>query len=250
MDTTDRYLAEIGKKPLLTHEEVVELAKRKDAGDIGARNEIVERNQRLVVRIAKGYIKHCHSMDLMDLVQYGNLGLMRAADKFDWRLGFRFSTYATYWISQTIDRGLMQDDRDIRIPVHRMKEIRRMLREDGVDLYLEKINERPISLNHDREYQDNHSGSFHIDPPDPINQYAEVDYARLNDTVKDALDDFAQDRGWPQAERHARIFRKRMGIDTGESVTLEEAGVDEGITRERVRQICVKVEERLRLELA
>jgi RNA polymerase primary sigma factor len=263
-DSIQIYLREIGQYPLLTAAEERELAKRIDAGDDEARNILARSNLRLVVSIAKKYVGRSPDLTLLDLIQEGNLGLFKAVDKFDWKKGYKFSTYATWWIRQAITRALADQSRTIRIPVHmvetiaKYKQVSRRLSqalgrdpqpeeiaiEMGVEVdkiyQIEKINQDTLSLENPIGSDDDEKstlGDFIADDkiPSPIQESSE---RILGEQVKDILDDLSQ--------KERKILEMRHGLLDGVYHTLEEVGKEFGVTRERIRQIEAKALEKIR----
>lgn len=263
-DSIQIYLREIGQYPLLTAAEERELAKRIDAGDDEARNILARSNLRLVVSIAKKYVGRSPDLTLLDLIQEGNLGLFKAVDKFDWKKGYKFSTYATWWIRQAITRALADQSRTIRIPVHmvetiaKYKQVSRRLSqalgrdpqpeeiaiEMGVEVdkiyQIEKINQDTLSLENPIGSDDDEKstlGDFIADDkiPSPIQESSE---RILSEQVKDILDDLSQ--------KERKILEMRHGLLDGVYHTLEEVGKEFGVTRERIRQIEAKALEKIR----
>ena len=259
-DPVRMYLKEIGKVPLLTADEEVELAKRIEAGDEEARKIMTEANLRLVVSIAKRYVGR--GMSFLDLIQEGNLGLIKAVEKFDYRKGFKFSTYATWWIRQAITRAIADQARTIRIPVHMVETINKLVRvsrqllqklgreptpeeiADEMDLPVEKVREiikisqEPVSLETPiGEEEDSHLGDFIKDDeaPMPAEAAAATMLSEQLDEVMEGLTD-----------REQRVLRLRFGIDDGRARTLEEVGKEFDVTRERIRQIEAKALRKLR----
>ena len=259
-DPVRMYLREIGKVPLLTSEEELELAKRIAEGDEEAERKMTEANLRLVVSIAKRYVGR--GMQLLDLIQEGNLGLLKAVKKYDHTKGFKFSTYATWWVRQAITRALADQARTIRIPVHMVETMnkltqcsRRLQQELGreptidelskaVKLSPERINEirqmcmEPVSLESPvGEEDDSHLGDFIED--DSGTQPAEaVSRAMLRQQLMEILDTLS--------DREAKVLRLRYGLDDGRPRTLEEVGKEFNVTRERVRQIEAKALRKIR----
>ena len=259
-DPVRMYLKEIGKVPLLTAEREKDLASRMAAGDAYAKTELVEANLRLVVSIAKRYVGK--GMFFLDLIQEGNLGLMKAVDKFDFTKGFKFSTYATWWIRQAITRAIADQARTIRIPVHMVETIhkvsryqRQMLQELGREPTPAEIGEKmgmsaervreimkvaldPVSLETPiGEEEDSHLGDFipDVDTPAPEEAAAAT---ILREVIERELGTLT--------EREARVIRLRYGLEDGRSHTLEEVGKEFEITRERIRQIESKALRKLR----
>ena len=261
-DPVKMYLKEIGKFPLLSKERELELANRILHGDKFAKDEIVSSNLRLVVSIAKKYLGR--GMLFLDLIQEGNLGLIKASEKFDPSKGFKFSTYATWWIRQAITRAIADQARTIRIPVHMVETINKMTRiqrqltqklgrdpkpeeiakEMGNGMTGERIKEiqklafEPVSLEKPvGEEDDSHVGDF-VEDKDSLSP---SEYAR-NELLKDELYDVMKDLN----DREARVIRLRYGLDDGRPCTLEEVGKEFGVTRERIRQIEAKALRKLK----
>ena len=259
-DPVRMYLKEIGKVPLLSAEEEIELAKRMENGDVEAKNRLAEANLRLVVSIAKRYVGR--GMLFLDLIQEGNLGLIKAVDKFDFRKGFKFSTYATWWIRQAITRAIADQARTIRIPVHMVETINKLLRvsrqllqELGreptpeeiakeMDIPVErvreiqKISQEPVSLETPiGEEEDSHLGDFIQD--DNVTVPAEEAASTiLKEQLVEVLGTLT--------EREQKVLRLRFGLDDGRARTLEEVGREFNVTRERIRQIEAKALRKLR----
>ena len=259
-DPVRMYLKEIGKVPLLSADEEVELAKRMAEGDEDAKKRLAEANLRLVVSIAKRYVGR--GMLFLDLIQEGNLGLIKAVEKFDYHKGFKFSTYATWWIRQAITRAIADQARTIRIPVHMVETInklirvsRQLLQELGreptpeeiaaeLDMPVErvreilKISQEPVSLETPiGEEEDSHLGDFIQDDnvPVPAEAAAQTLLKEQLDGVLDTL-----------TEREQKVLRLRFGMDDGRARTLEEVGKEFDVTRERIRQIEAKALRKLR----
>ncbi|MBI4095036.1 MAG: sigma-70 family RNA polymerase sigma factor [Candidatus Liptonbacteria bacterium] len=261
-DAVQVYLKEIGRTALLKKEEERELAKRAEKGDEEARQKLIKANLRLVVSIAKRYINRTPNLSILDLVQEGNIGLSRAVEKFDYRKGFKFSTYATWWIRQAITRALADFSRTIRIPVHMVETIskytqtrRQLIQELGRDPLAEEIAvEMGLKLDKVRQIQRISQEVLSIEAPvgdeedstlsDFIADEANATPAQLanlalaRDLIREILSDLT--------EREQRILKMRFGLDDGVSHTLEEVGKVFGVTRERIRQIEAKALEKIR----
>ena len=259
-DPVRMYLKEIGKVPLLTAEKEMELARQMEEGSEKAKQELVEANLRLVVSIAKRYVGK--GMSFLDLIQEGNLGLMKAVEKFDYRKGYKFSTYATWWIRQSITRAIADQARTIRIPVHMVETIhkvarvsRQLVQENGRDpsaeeiakvmkMSPEKVREimkialDPVSLETPiGEEEDSHLGDFIEDSDSPAPQEA-VSYVMLREQLNEVLHTLTP--------REEQVLKLRFGLDDGRTRTLEEVGKEFDITRERIRQIESKALRKLR----
>lgn len=258
-DSVRMYLREIGNYPLLTSEEEVSLAKRINKGDQNAKMRLAQANLRLVVSIAKKYIGR--GLSLLDLIQEGNMGLMRAVEKFDFNKGFKFSTYATWWIRQAITRAIADQARTIRIPVHMVETINRLIREqrrlvqelgreptsdeiaramkisiDKVEHIL-KISQETVSLESPvGEEEDSSLGDFI--PSAELGPDEQATYQLLREHVSEFLQYLSP--------REQKILRMRFGLDDGRTHTLEEVGEEFGVTRERIRQIEAKALQRLK----
>ncbi|NLP12984.1 MAG: RNA polymerase sigma factor RpoD [Clostridium sp.] len=259
-DPVRMYLKEIGKVPLLSADEEIELAQRMGEGDEEAKRRLAEANLRLVVSIAKRYVGR--GMLFLDLIQEGNLGLIKAVEKFDYKKGFKFSTYATWWIRQAITRAIADQARTIRIPVHMVETInklirvsRQLLQELGRDPLPEeiakemnmpvekvreimKISQEPVSLETPiGEEEDSHLGDFIPDDDAPAPSEAAA-FTLLKEQLIDVLDTLTP--------REEKVLRLRFGLDDGRARTLEEVGKEFQVTRERIRQIEAKALRKLR----
>jgi RNA polymerase primary sigma factor len=259
-DPVRMYLKEIGKVPLLSADEEINLAQKMEEGDIEAKRRLAEANLRLVVSIAKRYVGR--GMQFLDLIQEGNLGLIKAVEKFDYRRGYKFSTYATWWIRQAITRAIADQARTIRIPVHMVETInklirvsRQLLQELGrepqpdeiakeigmsVDKVREimKISQEPVSLETPiGEEEDSHLGDFIPDDDAPAPAEAAA-FTLLKEQLIDVLDTLTA--------REEKVLRLRFGLDDGRARTLEEVGKEFNVTRERIRQIEAKALRKLR----
>jgi len=259
-DPVRMYLKEIGKVPLLTAEEEIELAKRMEEGDEEAKKRLSEANLRLVVSIAKRYVGR--GMLFLDLIQEGNLGLIKAVEKFDYSKGYKFSTYATWWIRQAITRAIADQARTIRIPVHMVETINKLVRvsrqllqqlgrepspeEIAVEMNMPvervreilKISQEPVSLETPiGEEEDSHLGDFIQDDNVPVPAEAAA-FTLLKEQLRDVLSTLT--------EREQKVLRLRFGLDDGRARTLEEVGKEFNVTRERIRQIEAKALRKLR----
>ena len=259
-DPVRMYLKEIGKVPLLSPDEEIELAKKIELGDEEAKKKLAESNLRLVVSIAKRYAGR--GMQLLDLIQEGNLGLIKAVEKFDYRKGYKFSTYATWWIRQAITRAIADQARTIRIPVHMVETINRLVRTQRqlvqklgreatpeelakeLDMPVErvreimKISQDPVSLETPiGEEEDSHLGDFIQDNNVEVPADAAT-YTLLHEQLMDVLSTLT--------EREQKVLRLRFGLDYGRPRTLEEVGRQFNVTRERIRQIEAKALRKLR----
>ena len=259
-DPVRMYLKEIGKVSLLSADEEIELAKRMEKGDEAAKKRLAEANLRLVVSIAKRYVGR--GMLFLDLIQEGNLGLIKAVEKFDYRKGYKFSTYATWWIRQAITRAIADQARTIRIPVHMVETInklirvsRQLLQELGreptpeeiaeemdmpVDRVREilKISQKPVSLETPiGEEEDSHLGDFIQDDNVPVPADAAA-FTLLKEQLVEVLSTLT--------DREQKVLRLRFGLDDGRARTLEEVGKEFNVTRERIRQIEAKALRKLR----
>lgn len=259
-DPVRMYLKEIGKVPLLSSEDEIELAKRIELGDEDAKQRLTEANLRLVVSIAKRYVGR--GMQFLDLIQEGNLGLIKAVEKFDYRKGYKFSTYATWWIRQAITRAIADQARTIRIPVHMVETINRLVRvsrqllqelgrepvpeeiaaraDMQVDRVREimKVSQEPVSLETPiGEEEDSHLGDFIQDEQVAVPADAAT-FTMLHEQLMEVLDTLT--------EREQKVLKLRFGLDDGRPRTLEEVGREFNVTRERIRQIEAKALRKLR----
>lgn len=263
-DSIQMYLKEIGQYPLISAHEEKDLAKRIQSGDMEAKNLLAKANLRLVVSIAKKYANRSPDLTLLDLIQEGNLGLFKAVDKFDWSKGFKFSTYATWWIRQSITRALADQSRTIRVPVHmvetiaKYKQVVRRLFQDlgreplaeeiatemGLDVdkiyTIEKIDQNTVSLDTPVNDDDDKASAFGDFIPDDKILSPDQESSRriLADQVREILDDLS--------EKEKEILALRHGLNDGIQHTLEEVGKMFGVTRERIRQIEAKAHEKIR----
>ena len=259
-DSVKMYLKDIGKVPLLSAEEEVELAKRMEQGDENAKRRLSEANLRLVVSIAKRYVGR--GMQFLDLIQEGNLGLMKAVEKFDYTKGFKFSTYATWWIRQAITRAIADQARTIRIPVHMVETINKLIRvqrqllqdlgrdptpeEIGAEMgmspdrvrEIQKISQEPVSLETPiGEEEDSQLGDF-IEDSSAVAPPEAASDSMLREQLDQVLDSLA--------DRERKVIKFRFGLEDGHPRTLEEVGREFGVTRERIRQIESKTLAKLR----
>jgi RNA polymerase primary sigma factor len=262
-DLVQMYLKEIGRVPLLKAEEEIKLAKANEKGDLAAKHKLTEANLRLVVSIAKKYAGRSHSLSLLDLIQEGNIGLFRAVEKFDYRKGYKFSTYATWWIRQAITRALADQSRTIRIPVHMVETInkytqvtRRLVQELGREplpeevaaemnievekiRHIQKISQETVSLETSVGDSDDDSvlGDF-IEDTETVMPNQMASRKLLTGHVSDVLKELTP--------REQKILKIRFGLEDGVTHTLEEVGQEFGVTRERIRQIEAKALEKIR----
>ncbi|OGE28303.1 RNA polymerase sigma factor RpoD [Candidatus Daviesbacteria bacterium RIFCSPHIGHO2_01_FULL_40_11] len=258
-DPVRQYLRDIGKIPLLTAQDEIELAKKAEKNEKKARDKLISANLRLVVSIAKKYVGR--GMSLLDLIEEGNIGLMRAVDKYDWRRGYKFSTYATWWIRQAITRAIADQARTIRIPVHMVETInrfnrtqRRLMQELGREPQPEevaralgidenkareiiKVSQEPTSLETPvGDEEDSHLGDFIADQGLQPDEQATRELLKVHlDEVLDSL-----------SPREKRVLQLRFGLEDGKQRTLEEVGKEFGVTRERIRQIEAKAIRKLK----
>lgn len=262
-DSIQIYLKEIGQYPLINAADEKDLARRIEKGDLEAKNLLARANLRLVVSIAKKYVGRSSDLTLLDLIQEGNLGLFKAVEKFDWTKGYKFSTYATWWIRQSITRALADQSRTIRIPVHmvetisKYKQVVRRLSQDlgreplveeiatEMNLEVEKIhiieqiNQETVSLEQPIGDDDEKSTRGEFIPDDKILRPDQDSSRRiLSDQIKEVLDTLSP--------KERKILELRYGLNDGIQHTLEEVGTEFGVTRERIRQIEAKVHEKLR----
>ena len=247
-DPVRMYLKEIGKVSLLSADEEIELAKRMEKGDEAAKKRLAEANLRLVVSIAKRYVGR--GMLFLDLIQEGNLGLIKAVEKFDYRKGYKFSTYATWWIRQAITRAIADQARTIRIPVHMVETINKLIRvsrqllqelgreptpeeiAEEMDMPVDRVREIPIG-----EEEDSHLGDFIQDDNVPVPADAAA-FTLLKEQLVEVLSTLT--------DREQKVLRLRFGLDDGRARTLEEVGKEFNVTRERIRQIEAKALRKLR----
>lgn len=262
-DSVQMYLREIGRIPLIKAEEERELARRIERGDEDAKSKLTQANLRLVVSIAKRYVGRSSNLSLLDLIQEGNIGLFRAVEKFDWRRGYKFSTYATWWIRQAVTRAIADQARIIRIPVHmvetisKFQQVRRRLTQDlgreplseeiasemGIEVgkvhHIMKISQDTVSLETPvgEDEEDSTLGEF-IEDDKILSPAEETSRGILRDHIKEIIDDLLP--------REQKILKLRFGLEDGITHTLEEVGKEFGVTRERIRQIEAKAIEKIR----
>ena len=263
-DSVQMYLKEIGKIPLLNAERERDLARRIEKGDEEAKNMLVQANLRLVVSIAKKYVGRSPNLSLLDLIQEGNLGLFRAVEKFDWHKGYKFSTYATWWIRQAITRALADQARTIRIPVHmietisKYQQVKRRLLQDlgreplaeeiasemGIEVekvhHIQEISQETVSLEAPVGDDDEEASTLSefIEDEKMLTPAQEVERRLLRDQMREILEDLTP--------REQKILKMRFGLEDGITHTLEEVGKEFGVTRERIRQIEAKSFEKIR----
>ncbi|MEK7507831.1 MAG: RNA polymerase sigma factor RpoD [Patescibacteria group bacterium] len=261
-DAVQMYLKEIGRTPLLIKAEERELAKRAEKGDEDARQKLMKANLRLVVSIAKRYVNRTPHLSILDLIQEGNIGLSRAVEKFDYRKGFKFSTYATWWIRQAITRALADQSRTVRIPVHMVETIskytqaRRQLIQElgreplseevaaemGLDIdkvrHIQKISQEVLSIETPIGDEEDSTLSDFIPDEKALTPSQLAARALLRDLIKEILVDLS--------DREQKILKMRFGLEDGVNHTLEEVGKAFGVTRERIRQIEAKALEKIR----
>lgn len=263
-DAVQMYLKEIGKTPLLTQQEEIDLAKRNEKGDKKARQQLMKANLRLVVSIAKKYVHRSPRLSILDLVQEGNIGLSRAVDKFDYRRGFKFSTYATWWIRQAVTRALADQSRTIRIPVHMVEtiskytQVKRKLTQElgrpplaeeisnemGLEInkihYIQKISQEVISLETPFSEDENESVTLSdfIKDEQSLTPEQLASQTLLKNQLKEIINDLSP--------REQKILEMRFGLEDNITHTLEEVGKVFGVTRERIRQIEAKALEKIR----
>jgi RNA polymerase primary sigma factor len=261
-DAVQMYLKEIGKTPLLVKQEERDLAKRLAQGDEEARKKLMKANLRLVVSIAKRYANRSPNLSILDLIQEGNIGLSRAVEKFDYKKGFKFSTYATWWIRQAITRALADQSRTIRIPVHMVETIskyaqtrRGLIQELGRDplpeeiaaemsidvekvLHIQKISQEVLSIEAPVGDEEDSTLSDFIPDDKSVTPSQQAARALLRDLIREIMVDLT--------ERERKILTMRFGLEDGVSHTLEEVGKVSGVTRERIRQIEAKALEKIR----
>ena len=260
-DPVRMYLKEIGRIPLLNREDEIKLAQKAEAGDLKAKEKLTSSNLRLVVSIAKKYIGR--GMTFLDLIQEGNKGLIRAVEKYDWTKGFKFSTYATWWIRQAITRAIADQARTIRIPVHMVETINKLMRTSrklmqdlGREPTPEEIAEAMEGMDADKvreilkisqnttsletpigDEEDSVLGDFIADE-DQVSPYEATSHQMLRENIGEVLDALS--------DREAKVLKMRFGLNGGKAMTLEEVGQKFGVTRERIRQIEAKALRKLR----
>ncbi|OGZ32574.1 MAG: RNA polymerase sigma factor RpoD [Candidatus Niyogibacteria bacterium RIFCSPLOWO2_12_FULL_41_13] len=265
MDSIQSYLREIGKIKLLTFQEEKDLSKRIEQGDEEAKNKLILANLRLVVSIAKRYLGRSSNLTMLDLIQEGNLGLFRAVEKFDWRRGFKFSTYATWWIRQAITRALADQGKIIRLPVHIVEilskyqqAVRRLTQELGRDPFIQEIAaEMNLPVEKVRHLQKISQDTISLETP--VGEPEEKEEVTIREFVPDEktlspeqatslkfLRDQIKEIISELAPREQKILAMRFGLEDGVSYTLEEVGKEFGVTRERIRQIEMKALEKIK----
>jgi len=264
LDSVQMYLREIGRVPLLKGEEEVDLAKRIEKGEEAAKQKLTSSNLRLVVSIAKRYVGRSPNLTLLDLIQEGNIGLFKAVEKYDWRRGYKFSTYATWWIRQAITRALADQSRTIRIPVHMVETIskytqvkRRLLQDLGREPLAEEIaSEMGVEVEKIRQIQKISQETVSLEAPvggdeedSTLGEFIEDEktamphHSAARKLLKEQLGFILTDL----APREQKILRMRFGLEDGVTHTLEEVGKEFGVTRERIRQIEAKALDKIRL---
>ncbi len=260
LDATHIYLSEIGFSALLTAEEEIELGRRVQKGDAAARKRMIESNLRLVVKLARRYLGR--GLPLLDLIEEGNLGLIRAVEKFDPELGFRFSTYATWWIRQSVERGVINQGRTVRLPIHVVKELNAFIRTDRrltQDLsrspHIEELSEAFHSSLEDiermrglREPMASTDASFNEGNDNSLLDLIRDDAADIPEVLLEASNMRDILHRWLEKlpSKQRLVIVRRFGLENGERATLEQVGEELGVTRERVRQIQVEAIHRLR----
>lgn len=264
LDSIRAYLKEIGKFPLLTYKEEKELAKRTEHGDAEASKRLIQSNLRLVVSIAKSYLGKVVGMTFLDLIQEGNLGLLRAVKRYDWRRGYRFSTYATWWIRQSISRAIADQARTIRLPVHMVElltkynKTKRQLTQDfGREPLLEELSEETnVPVKKIKKLEQFSAGTISLDKP--MGEDEEVSLEKILQDTRQTLPTDITSISLLKEEmqrllekltpREQKILKMRFGLEDGTTYTLEEVGKMFGVTRERVRQIQMRALEKLKEE--
>ena len=264
LDSVQMYLREIGRVPLLKSEEEIDLAKRIEKKEEAAKQKLTSSNLRLVVSIAKRYVGRSPNLTLLDLIQEGNIGLFKAVEKYDWRRGYKFSTYATWWIRQAITRALADQSRTIRIPVHMVETIskytqvkRRLLQDLGREPMPEEIaSEMGVEVEKIRQIQKISQETISLEAPvggdeedSTLGEFIEDEktimphHSAARRLLKEQLDAILVEL----SPREQKILKMRFGLDDGVTHTLEEVGQEFGVTRERIRQIEAKALDKIRL---